>query len=140
VYGVRYAIQRKVVNDGRDVPGKLILGMKGVSPARLRYMEALLATLREAGFHPDLTYHAYHALDSHIMGFTLWVGSLSVDTSGDLAALASSFLEELPAEEYPYLTEHIRQHVTDSGHDDVSDFEFVLDLILDGLERSRNAA
>jgi AcrR family transcriptional regulator len=119
---------------------KLILGMKGVSPARLRYMEALLATLREGGFRPDLTYHAYHALDSHIMGFTLWVGSFSVDTSGDLAALASSFLEELPAEEYPYLTEHIEQHVTDSGHDDVSDFEFVLDLILDGLERSREAA
>ncbi|MDX6440179.1 MAG: hypothetical protein QOF45_2762 [Gaiellaceae bacterium] len=47
---------------------KLMLGMKGVSPARLRYMESLLATLREAGFSPDLTYHAYHALDSHIMG------------------------------------------------------------------------
>jgi AcrR family transcriptional regulator len=119
---------------------KLMLGMKGVSPARLRYMESLLATLREAGFSPDLTYHAYHALDSHIMGFTLWVGSFSLDTGGDLAALASNFLEEFPAEEYPYLAEHIEQHVTDPGHDGVSDFEFVLDLILDGLERARNAA
>jgi Tetracyclin repressor-like, C-terminal domain len=103
-------------------------------------MEWLLRTLREAGFSPNMTHHAYHALDSHIMGFTLWVGSFSVDTSGNLAALASSFLKDLPADEYPYLAEHIEQHVTDSGHDGVSDFEFVLDLILDGLERFRNAA
>ena len=119
---------------------RLILEMKGVSAARLRYMEALLATLREGGFSPDLTYHAYHALDSHIMGFTLWVGSFSVGTSGDLATLASNFLKDFPADEYPYLAEHIEQHVTDSGHDGVSDFEFVLDLILDGLERMRKAA
>jgi hypothetical protein len=103
-------------------------------------MEALLATLREAGFAPELTYHAYHALDSHIMGFTLWVGSFSVDTSKDLATLASSFLKDFPTEQYPYLAEHIEQHVTESGHDGVSDFEFVLDLILDGLERMRAAA
>jgi AcrR family transcriptional regulator len=119
---------------------RLVLGMKGVSPARFRYMEALLATLREAGFAPELTYHAYHALDSHIMGFTLWVGSFSVDTSKDLASLASSFLEDFPAEQYPYLAEHIEQHITEAGHDGVSDFEFVLDLILDGLERMRAAA
>jgi AcrR family transcriptional regulator len=119
---------------------RLVLGMKGVSPARFRYMEALLATLREAGFAPELTYHAYHALDSHIMGFTLWVGSFSVDTSKDLASLASSFLKDFPAEQYPYLAEHIEQHITESGHDGVSDFEFVLDLILDGLERMQAAA
>jgi len=119
---------------------RLVLGTKGVSPARLRYMEALLATLREAGFAPELTYHAYHALDSHIMGFTLWVGSFSIDTSKDLATLAASFLKDFPAEQYPYLAEHIEQHVTESGHDGVSDFEFVLDLILDGLERMRAAA
>src|SRR5215208_2263294 len=41
-------------------------------PARLVYMEWLLRRLRDAGFSPALTYHAYHALDSHIVGFTLW--------------------------------------------------------------------
>jgi AcrR family transcriptional regulator len=118
---------------------RLILGMKGISTARLRYMESLLATLRQADFPPDLTYHAYHALDSHIMGFTLWVGNFPAD-SKDLAALASDFLKDFPAGEYPYLAEHIEQHVTGSGHDGESDFEFVLDLILDGLERLREAA
>ena len=39
---------------------------------RLRYMEWLLGLLRGAGFSAELTYHAYHALDGHILGFTLW--------------------------------------------------------------------
>jgi AcrR family transcriptional regulator len=117
----------------------LILTMSRISPARLRYMESLLATLREAGFSPDLTYHAYHALDSHIMGFTLWEANFPAD-SEDLAALAAPFLREFPADEYPHLAEHIEQHLSESGHDDEGEFEFVLDLILDGLERVRGTA
>jgi AcrR family transcriptional regulator len=117
----------------------LILTMSGISPARLRYMESLLATLREAGFSPDLTYHAYHALDSHIMGLTLWEGNFPADTE-DLAALAATFLRDFPADEYPHLAEHIEQHVNESSHDDEGEFEFVLDLILDGLERVRETA
>ena len=116
----------------------LVLTMSGISPARLRYMDALLASLREAGFPPELTYHGYHALDSHIMGFTLWQGNFPA--TAELAELAANFLRELPAEEYPDLVEHIEQHLTPSGHDGEGDFEFVLDLILDGLERSRDAA
>jgi AcrR family transcriptional regulator len=117
----------------------LILTMSRISPARLRYMESLLATLREAGFSPDMTYHAYHALDSHIMGFTLWEGNFPADTE-DLAALGATFLRDFPADEYPHLAEHIKQHLTESSHEDEGEFEFVLDLILDGLERVRDPA
>ena len=39
-----------------------------VVPSRMRWMEGVLATPREAAF--NLTHHAYHALDSHITGFT----------------------------------------------------------------------
>ncbi|HEU5142475.1 MAG TPA: TetR/AcrR family transcriptional regulator, partial [Solirubrobacterales bacterium] len=105
----------------------------GPSPARLRFMDSLLASLREGGFPPGLTYHGYHALDSHIMGFTLWQGNFPA--SEDLAALAADFLRDFPTEDYPDLAEHIEQHVGGSGHQGESDFEFVLDLILDGLER-----
>jgi AcrR family transcriptional regulator len=117
----------------------LILTMSRISPARLRYMESLLATLREAGFSPDMTYHAYHALDSHIMGFTLWEGNFPADTE-DLAALGATFLRDFPSDEYPHLAEHIKQHLTESSHEDEGEFEFVLDLILDGLERVRDPA
>ena len=116
----------------------LVLTMSGISPARLRYMDALLASLREAGFPPELTYHGYHALDSHIMGFTLWQGNFPANE--ELADLAADFIRELPADEYPDLAEHIGQHITGSGHGGASDFEFVLDLILDGLERARDVA
>jgi len=33
-----------------------------------------------AGFSPEMAHHAYHALDSHIMGFTLWLVGMAVDT------------------------------------------------------------
>ncbi len=110
----------------------------GESPARLRYMEALLGTFREAGFSPELTHHAYHALDSHIIGFTLWVVSFSFEAE-DLPELASNFLEQLTADEYPYVVEHVQQHLAEPSEDE-GEFEFGLDLILDGLERLRDTA
>src|SRR4249920_1299998 len=111
-----------------------------VSPARLRWMEAVLRTLREAGFSAELTHHAYHALDSHITGFTLWQANFPFDTHEELTDLAEAFLREFPADEYPYFTEHAEWHLTESSPDDPSEFEFGLDLILDGLERLRGAA
>ena len=105
----------------------------GVRPARLRYMDALLGALRAGGFSADMTHHAYHALDSHILGFTLWqVGITSVSAS--LPDLASGFLRQLSTGEYPWLAEHVEQHVADRPADQ-SEFEFGLDLILEGLER-----
>jgi AcrR family transcriptional regulator len=110
-----------------------------VGPARLRYMESVLGRLRVAGFSAEMTHHAYHALDSHIVGFTLWQASYAA-LPGDLSDLAASFLRELSVEEYPSLAEHIEQHLDESGSDDVSEFEFGLDLLLDGLERMRDTA
>ena len=110
--------------------------------ARVRYMEWLLGRLREAGFSPDLTYHAYHALDSHILGFTLWElghsgAANAIRGDKDFADFAASFIRELRAADYPYLAEHAEQHVAALGDDGASEFEFGLDLILDGLERAR---
>jgi AcrR family transcriptional regulator len=117
----------------------LMLSSTAVLPARLRYMESLLATLRERGFSPELTHHAYHALDSHITGFTLWAASFQFDAE-DLAELAATFLRELPADEYPHLAEHVEQHLVEASHEDEGEFAFGLDLILDGLERLRDTA
>ena len=110
--------------------------------ARVRYMEWLLGRLREAGFSAELTYHAYHALDSHILGFTLWElghsgAANAVRGDKDFADFAASFVRELRAADYPYLAEHAEQHVAALGDDGASEFEFGLDLILDGLERAR---
>jgi AcrR family transcriptional regulator len=110
-----------------------------VSPARMHWMEELLRTLREAGFSADLTHHAYHALDSHITGFTLWQVSMPFETRDELLDLAQSFLHEIPVEKYPYIVEHAQQHIEPSSPSGATEFEFGLDLILDGLERMRDA-
>ena len=118
----------------------LMMGTSGVSPARMRWMEAVLRTLREAGFSPDMTHHAYHALDSHITGFTLWLVSMPFETKEELDDLAGRFLRQIPTDEYPYVVEHAHQHLEPASPDGKSEFEFGLDLILDGLERLRNPA
>jgi AcrR family transcriptional regulator len=110
--------------------------------ARLRYMEWLLGLLRGAGFSADLTYRAYHALDSHILGFTLWqIGhtpNAEMLDGRDVADLAAAFLREFPAADFPHVAEHIEQHIAPPG-DGENDFEFTLSLVLDGLKRAREA-
>jgi AcrR family transcriptional regulator len=116
----------------------LVLSGPGISPARLRHMDAILGTLRNAGFSPEMTDHAYHALDSHIMGFALWVVGMNLGSDENLAALAKDFLQELSREDLPHLAEHIEQHLKPRDPDDEGEFAFGLDLILDGLERARD--
>jgi len=112
----------------------LMMSVKRVAPARMRYMESLLGRLREAGFSANMTHHAYHALDSHIIGSTLWeAGYLS---NKDLEDAAKRFVPTM-LRDYPYLAEHAEQHVARSTRKDVPEFEFGLDLILDGLEKIR---
>jgi len=113
----------------------MISGPPGVGPAQLRYSDSLLKRLREAGFSPELTHHAYHALDSHIVGSTLWAAGVGavMKTKPDFV---KAFIRELPVAEYPYFAEHAQQHMTKSvTSTGKSEFEFGLDLILDGLEK-----
>jgi AcrR family transcriptional regulator len=114
----------------------LALAATGSRPARWRYMNAILGCLREAGFSVEMTDHAYHALDSHISGFTLWAAQLDVEPER-LPALAESFLGEIDGDELPYLVEHVHQHLKERDPNDEGAFAFGLDLILDGLERLR---
>ncbi len=69
-------------------------------------------------------------------GFTLWVGQLQVSDGDDPAALAERFLAEISTGAYPYLVEHVHQHMRPTSADTPSTFEFGLDVILDGLERA----
>ena len=112
---------------------------RALPTARLSYIEWLLRRFREAGFSPELAYDAYHAVDSHILGFTLWQLGHAISAEelgdGDLADLVDRFLSELPAGDYPFLAEHARQHVAAPSGDGAREFEFGLDLILDGLAK-----
>jgi AcrR family transcriptional regulator len=109
--------------------------------ARLQYGESLLGFFRNAGFSKDLTYHAYHIIESYIMGYTLQVLSyLAVDMQ-QFEDIAAGFIRGDFAADYPHFTEHALQHLEpEPGHAEVSGYELGLDLILDSLERLRDTA
>ena len=109
-------------------------------PATLRHHDAVVGCLRMAGFPITLAAHAYSVVDSCIYGFTLQQINLPYHTSEDNAAFAQDLLRQFPAAEYPYLAEMIREHALKPGYDYANEFVFGLDLILDGLERLRDAA
>ena len=103
-------------------------------PHRLRFMEGLLRSLRAAGLSPTLAYHGYHALMMHILGFALLEQRTGLD-SDNVADAAAEFLAQFEDQEFPNLIEHMHQHVHAPAAQ--NDFEFVLDVILDGLDRLR---
>ena len=83
--------------------------------------------------------HAFSVLDSYIYGFALQEANLPFDTGEETAAMAQAIMAQFPADEYPHLTELTVEHVLQPGYDYGSEYAFGLDLILDGLERTRGA-
>lgn len=119
------------------------LGLKP-TPSRvgrgtLTYMEWTLGTLRRGGFSARMTHHAYHILDSHIVGSSQWeAGIAAAVPRGKLADIAKTVLERIPVADFPYMHEHTEQHIGGATKGDKHPFELGLDLILDGLDRLRD--
>ena len=109
-------------------------------PASFRLVNAVLGCLRAAGFSVENAVHAYSAQDAYIYGFALQEKTLPVDTPGELAEAAESMRRQFSADEYPHIAETITERVMKPGYDFGDEFEFGLDLLLDGLERLRGAA
>ncbi|MET0765323.1 MAG: TetR/AcrR family transcriptional regulator [Blastococcus sp.] len=103
-------------------------------PATMRHHDTVIGSLRTAGFSMALTAHAFSALDSYIYGFALQQRSLPFETSEQTAELAEAILSRFPVDDYPHLAELTVQHVLQPGYDYGDEFEFGLDLVLDGLE------
>jgi AcrR family transcriptional regulator len=114
----------------------LLMSPGHIRPARLQYMDSLLGRLREAGFSAETTYNAYHVLDAHIYGFSLWQANHSYNAA-QVTDMAAAFEQMIPVGVFPYLHEHGEQHFADGPHREVSAFEFGLDFILDGLKEIR---
>jgi AcrR family transcriptional regulator len=108
-------------------------------PANLRHHDSVIGTLRAGGFDIAMAAHAYSLLDSYIYGFALTKLNLPFDTADDVAEVAQSMLEPFPRDEYPNMVEILTDHVMKPGYDYGEEFEYGLDLILDGLERVRGA-
>jgi hypothetical protein len=105
-------------------------------PATLRQHDAVIGCLRNAGFPVALTAHAYAALDSYVYGFALQEATLPFRNTRELEEVAAALLPQL-AGAFPHLAELAREHVLRPGYAFGEEFEFGLELILDGLERLR---
>jgi AcrR family transcriptional regulator len=108
-----------------------------IGPNMLRYVDATIACLIEAGFSYPLADHAWNALDAYIYGFTLHKLNFPLDPS-EYASAAAGFLHMIPADRFPGL-HGMSQEVIAGRHDGMHHLELGLDLILDGLERLRKA-
>jgi AcrR family transcriptional regulator len=106
-------------------------------PANLRHHDAVIGSLRAAGFDMEMAAHAYSLLDSYIYGFALTKMNLPFDSSQEVAKVAQSMLQPFPLDEYPNLVQMLTEHVMKPGYDFGDEFEYGLDVILDGFERVR---
>jgi AcrR family transcriptional regulator len=118
----------------------LMESRRNPGPANLRHHDAVLGNLRAGGFDIVMAAHAYSLLDSYIYGFALTKMTLPFETSEEVADVAKTMLAPFPAGEYPNLVEILTEHVMKPGYDYGDEFEYGLDVILDGLERVRNTA
>jgi AcrR family transcriptional regulator len=107
--------------------------MTSTRPGRIAYMEGLLACLRGSGLSAETTYHAYHIVDAHIFGFSLWEAGHSGSAPSHIEDMRAWFEEMIPVERYPYLHEHGLQHLNDGPYLPVSAYEMALDLLLESL-------
>jgi hypothetical protein len=118
----------------------LMESRRSPGPANLRHHDAVIGKLRATGFSIQMAAHAYSVLDSYIYGFALTKMNLPFDTSADVAEVAQSMLQPFPVNEYPNLVEFITEHAMKPGYDYGDEFEYGLDLILDGLDKAREGA
>jgi AcrR family transcriptional regulator len=109
-------------------------------PATLRHHDAVIGTLRQAGFSIPLTAHAFSVMDGYVYGFALQEASLPFDSPEQAAEVGQMMAARLTSADYPHLAEFTVEHVLQPGYDYGAEFEFGLDLILEGLERARRSA
>jgi len=108
------------------------------TPVVLDYMDSLIGMLRAGGFSVDLTHHVMHALGTRMWGFTQEVFPTPAPPAdpAERAAMFDGF-----AARYPHIIEmatasaHDEESAVGGGCDDQFEFEFALDLLLDGFDR-----
>ncbi|HJQ72132.1 MAG TPA: TetR/AcrR family transcriptional regulator C-terminal domain-containing protein [Actinomycetota bacterium] len=111
------------------------------TPTVLGYMDSMIGMFRSGGFTMDLTHHAMHVMGSRLMGFSQELFNDRSDVDPDLEMETYAAM----ADTYPSIYElaltvsHDDSSVVGTGCDDQFEFEFGLDLVLDGLERLKDA-
>ena len=142
--GWKTAVRRRILSARRALlrhpwASRVMESRTEPTPIVLAYMDSMIGMFRAGGFSVDLTHHAMHAMGSRLLGFTQ---ELFNDTAGADPTLDAEMWAAM-ADAYPSIAElvgtvfHDDATVVGAGCDDQFEFEFALDLMLDGLERLR---
>jgi AcrR family transcriptional regulator len=108
-------------------------------PSNLRSHEEMLAVLLDAGFSAAMATHASNLVDSYVLGFALQETQMPFSNAEELAAMGEELLAQVPADTYPSFV-RVSAELLASGFDYAAEFEYGLDLILDGIERALQGA
>ena len=107
-------------------------------PANLRHHDAVIGSLLSAGLDMPTIAHAYSLLDSYIYGFALFAMNLPFDPSEEVAELGRITLRAFPVDAYPNLVANVS--AMRPGYNYGDEFEYGLDLILDGLQKAAGSS
>ncbi len=118
---------------------QVIESKKNPTPVVLEYMDSMIGIFRAGGFSVNLTHHLMHTIGSRVLGFTqeLFNDSRTVDPE-----MQEVMVREM-GPKFPNVlaiamaASHEGESVVGPGCDDQLEFEFALDLLLDGFERLR---
>ncbi|HUL83892.1 MAG TPA: TetR/AcrR family transcriptional regulator [Actinomycetota bacterium] len=110
------------------------------TPTVMGYMDSMIEMFRAGGFSIDLTHHVMHAMGSRLMGFSQELFNDQSDADPQMDAETFTAMSAT----YPRIYElflavsHDEASVVGPGCDDRFEFEFALDLMLDGLQRHKD--
>jgi AcrR family transcriptional regulator len=122
----------------RRHPWSIPLLQSRTSPgaATLRHHNAVIGTLRRAGFSVESTAHAFALIDSYLFGFALSEEALPINGPETVPEVAEQMMAQFNPADYPHLVEFSVEHILKPDYDFGEEFEFGLGVILDGLARS----
>lgn len=111
----------------------LLLSRMNTGINMLRYVDATIAALIDAGFTYPQADHAWNAIDNHLYGFVLQEQQFPIAPEA-YASVAGEYLPQLEALDLPHLTQ-MTKLVANRTYNGLHDFDFGLNLIIDGLEQ-----
>jgi AcrR family transcriptional regulator len=113
--------------DSRSSPG----------PHTLRHHDAMIGCLRAGGFSVPMAAHAFAVLDAHLYGHMVQEVGIPARGPEETHELAGQIMDAMPDDAYPHLRELAVEHVMQPGYSFGDEFDYGLELILEGLERRR---
>ncbi len=102
-------------------------------PVTLRHHDAVLGTLRSAGFTLAATAHAYALIDAFVYGHALQAAALPFEGPEGPQEVAGPVQELMAAGEYPHMTEMVTGYYLQPGYDFADEFDLGLNMVLDAI-------